>query len=74
MAKVKVGYYTSGEETTKVFIIAETTDEQYVLRGIPLQTMGVNGNLYWTMPGALFLRPKSEVKDIHEEELEGYGE
>ncbi len=74
MAKVKVGYTSdwTGSAIIKVLIIAETIDERYVLQGMPIRSVGINGNLYWTMPGAFFLRPKQEVKDIFEEELEGY--
>jgi len=65
---MKVGYCDSGTGyTQKVIIVDETVSGKYLLKRMPTRMQSVNGTWFSADPiTGLFLRDKSEVKDIKE--------
>lgn len=72
--KIKVGIAEDwfGQAGRKYQIIAETTDGRYVCKHCPIQMKSIANNPYLAEPlTSLFLKKKSEISDIREEEING---
>ena len=68
---MRTGYVQdiTGQATHKVVIVDETISGRYVLKQMPIKMVRSDGSWYLTDSlSSLFIRNKSEVKDIREEE------
>ena len=70
---IVVGYTQDwfGHSTNKVEVVGETLKEQYICRKCPEIMTNYHGGKYVAQPlASLFLRSRTEVFGIHEEEME----